>query len=71
MGVGGAYVRLDQLALEGETVVAARQGDAFEVAQLAAQALQLAVGSQLELQYLANMQTTEAFGFLAAANGFV
>ncbi|MDT4887776.1 hypothetical protein FQZ97_1242570 [compost metagenome] len=53
-GVGGFDVRFDDVALEGKAIVIPAEFDAFEVAELAAQAFELAVRRELELECLAN-----------------
>ncbi|MDT4869926.1 hypothetical protein FQZ97_1049830 [compost metagenome] len=70
-GVGRAQVGFDQVALEGVALGGLLEMHALEAAQLGADPLQLAAGSQLEFEALSDLETAELFGVLAAVQDVV
>ncbi|MCY1188582.1 hypothetical protein D9M73_297090 [compost metagenome] len=71
MDVGWAHHRLDDFAIEGETLGVAGQADGFQVADFAMEAGQLTVVGDLDLQQLAMLELAELFGLLATGQYFL
>ncbi len=71
MAVGRHDFRLDLVTLEIEAIGVTAQANGFQFTELALQAFQLAVVTQLEVEYLADLEAAELLGFLAAVERLV
>ncbi len=71
MSIGRADGRFGNDAVECVTLVVSGYGDAFQIAQLGVQVIQLSVWTEFEFKFLAALQLSELLGLLVAGQDFM
>jgi len=71
MYVGGAHHWLGGDAIERETLGTLGQGDAFQVAEVAVQVVQLAIWGQFEFEFLTAFELGELLGLFIAGQDLI